>query len=83
MALDLAASQHDLIRDMILDGILTTTQVATNAGYSERSIKATKSNLAYCTSTKAPVNGIGRFRLMTLLMLVALYEHLLEKPRPY
>jgi hypothetical protein len=41
MALDLAASQHDLIRDMILDGILTTTQVATNAGYSERSIKAT------------------------------------------
>jgi hypothetical protein len=83
MALNLAASQHHLIRDMILDRTLTTTQIATNAGCSERSIKAIKSNLAHFNSTRAPANGVGRRRSITPLMLGALCEHLLEKPGVY
>jgi transposase len=83
MAPNLAVSQHDLIRDMILDQTLTTTEMATNAGCSERSIKAIKSNLAHFNSTKAPANGVGRRRSITPLMLDALCEHLLEKPGLY
>lgn len=83
MAPNLAASQHDLIRDMVLDGILTTIQMVTNAGYSERSIEAIKSNLRHFASTRAPANGVGRRRSITPLMLGALCEHLLEKPGLY
>jgi hypothetical protein len=83
MAPNLAASQHNLIRDMILDQTLTIAQMTTNAGCSERLIKAIKSNLTYFNSTRAPANGVGRRRSITPLMLGALCEHLLEKPRLY
>jgi transposase len=83
MAPNLAASQHDFIRDMILDGTLTAGQMATNAGCSERSIKAIKSNLRHFSSTRAPPNGVGRPRSVTPLMLGALCDHLLEKPGLY
>jgi hypothetical protein len=83
MAPNLAASQHDFIRDMILDGTLTAGQMATNAGCSERSIKAINSNLRHFSSTRAPPNGVGRPRSVTPLMLGALCDHLLEKPGLY
>jgi hypothetical protein len=83
MALHLAASQHDLIRDMIVDGALTAAQMATVATCSTRSVKAIKSNLRYFRTTNAPAKGGGRRRLITPPMLDALLEHLLEKPGLY
>ena len=42
MAPNLAPTQHDLIRDMILDQKLTTREMAKAAECSERSIKVSK-----------------------------------------
>ncbi|KFY17796.1 hypothetical protein V492_00383 [Pseudogymnoascus sp. VKM F-4246] len=83
MAPNLAPSQHDLISDMILDKKLKTNKMADIAGCSERSIKAIRSNIHYYGTTKAPPNGGGRPRSMTLLMLETLCDHLLEKPELY
>jgi hypothetical protein len=83
MAPNLAPSQHDLIRDMILDNKLKTYEMANIAECSERSIKAIHSNVHYFGTTKAPFNGRGRPRSITPLMLEALCEHLLEKPKLY
>jgi transposase len=83
MAPNLASSQHDLIHDMIVDKKLKTRQMANVAECSERSIKAIRSNLHYFGTTKAPLNGGGRPRSITPLMLEALCEHLLEKPGLY
>lgn len=83
MAPHLASSQHDLIRDMIVDGSLTAAQMATAAGCSMRSVKAIRSNLRHFDSTTAPANGGGRRRSITPPMLDALREHLLEKPGLY
>jgi transposase len=83
MAPNLAASQHDLIHDMILDNSLTTPQMADVAGCSERSIRHIRSNLRCFGTTKAPFNGVGRPRSITPIMLQALCEHLLEKPDLY
>lgn len=83
MAPNLAPSQHDLIRDMILDQKLKTREMADAAGCSERSIKAIRSNIRYFGSTKAPPNGGGGCRSITLQMLEVLKEHLLEKPELY
>jgi transposase len=80
MAPNLAASQHDLIRDTILARTLTTAQMATVAGCSERSIKAIRSNLRHFSTTRAPLNGGGRRRSISPPMLDALCDHLLEKP---
>lgn len=60
MAPKLAASQNNLIRDMTYPRILTTAQMATVAGCSERSIKAIKSNLRNFNFTEAPANGNRR-----------------------
>lgn len=83
MAPNLAASQHALIRDMILSKSLTTSQMADAAGCSERSIRAIKSNLRYFGTTKAPANGGGRPRKITPPMLETLCERLLDKPGLY
>ena len=83
MALNLAASQHDHIRDMILSKSLKTTQMADAAGCSIRSIKAIRSNLYYFDITKATSNGVGRPRYITPPMLEALREYLLSKPDRY
>jgi transposase len=83
MAPDLAPSQHDLIRDMILHQTLTTREMADAAGCSERCIKAIRSNLHYFGTTKAPPNGGGRHPSITLHMLEVLRENLLEKPELY
>ena len=83
MAPNLAASQHVLIRDMILSKSLTTSQMANVAGCSERTIRSIQSNLQCFGTVKAPFNGIGRPRSITPPMLEALREHLLEKPGLY
>lgn len=83
MAPNLAQSQHEQIRDMILSKSLTTAQMAEVAGCSDRSIRAIRSNLRCFGTTKAPRNGVGRPRTITPPMLQALCEHLLEKPELY
>ena len=79
----LAASQHALIRDMILGKSLKQTDMAAVAGCSDRSIRYIATNLRLFGSTKAPSNGAGRRRCITPPMLDALRERLLEKPGLY
>ncbi|TVY71305.1 hypothetical protein LSUE1_G004474 [Lachnellula suecica] len=83
MAPNLAASQHDQIRDMILSRSLRIAQMANTAGCSTRSVKAIRSNLRYFGTAKAPANGVGRPRSITPPMLEALREYLLGKPDRY
>jgi len=60
MAPNLVASQHELIRDMIICKSLKTDQMAEVAGCSPRSIKTIHSNLRCFGNTRAPFNGGGR-----------------------
>jgi hypothetical protein len=60
MAPNLAASQHELIHDMIVSKSLKTDQMADIAGCSPRSVKVIRSNLRYFGTTRAPFNGGGR-----------------------
>lgn len=83
MAPNLADSQHNQIRDIVLSKSLTTVQMADIAGCSTRSIKAIRSNLRYFGTTKAPLNGVGRPRCISPSMLEALREYLLGKPDRY
>jgi transposase len=79
MAPNLAASQHNLICDMIISKSLRKdAQMAEVAGCSTRSIK-----LRCFGTTKAPPNGDGRPRSITPPMIEALREHLLERPDQY
>jgi hypothetical protein len=80
MAPNLAASDHALIRDMILCSSLTTAQRANAAHCSDRSVRHIRSNLRCFGTTRAPFNGVGRPRSITPPMLRALCEHLIEKP---
>lgn len=68
MAPNLAASQHDQIRDMVLSKSLTDVQMADVAGCSTRSIKAIRSNIRCFGTTKPPSNGVGRPRCFTTPM---------------
>jgi transposase len=79
MALNLATSQHELIRDMIVSKSLKNSQMAEVAGCSPRSIKSIRSNPRCFGTTKAPSNGGGRPRSITSPMLETLGQHLLEK----
>jgi hypothetical protein len=83
MAPNLAVSQHQLIRDMILSGSLKQADMAAVAGCSERTIRAIATNLRLFGRTKAPPNGTGQRRRITPQMLAALHDHLLEKPGLY
>jgi transposase len=80
---NLAASQHAIIRDMVLSKSLKVKEMAAVAGCSDRTIRAIASNLRYFNSTKAPSNGVGRRRRVTPQMLEALCERLVEKPGMY
>jgi transposase len=81
MAPNLAASQHQLIGDMIRSGeSITQADMAKAAGCSERSIRTIASNLRHFGTTKAPSNGVGRRRQITPQMLGALCEYLSIKP---
>lgn len=84
MAPNLAASQHNLIRDMIISKLLKKdAQMAEVARCSTRSIKHIRSNLRCFGTTKAPPNGGGRPRSITHPMLDALREYLVERPDQY
>jgi hypothetical protein len=56
MAPNLAGSQHELIRDMIINKFLNITQMAEVASRSTCSIKTKRSNLYYFGNTRAPSN---------------------------
>lgn len=83
MAPNLAASQHELICNMILSRSLTTAQMAGVANCSERIIRYIRSNLRLFGSVKAPPIKAGRPRTVTPPMLDALCEHLLINPDLY
>jgi transposase len=83
MAPNLAVSQHDLIRDMLLDGSLSQVDMAKVAGCSDRTIRNIAANLRMFGRTKAPANGAGRRRRITPPMLAALCDRLIEKPGLY
>lgn len=80
---NLADSQHEIIRDMILSKLLTSARMADAAGCSIRSIKRIRSNPCSFGATKAPSNGVGRRRSITPPILDTLHEYLLEKPELY
>ena len=83
MAPRLAASQCDMIKDMILDRSLKAVEMAAAAGCSDRTIRNKRSNMRCFGSTEAPPNRGGRRRRITPVMLDALREKLLEKPGMY
>jgi transposase len=83
MAPRLAASQHNIISDMITSKSLKTINMAAAAGCSDRTIRSIRSNLRYFSSSRAPFNKGGRRRQITPIMLDALKERLLEKPGMY
>lgn len=83
MAPNLAASQRNLIHDMIVSKSFTAPQIAHAAGCSIRGVKRFRSNMRFFGTMKAPWNDGGRPRLITSSMLDALREHLLEKPDQY
>ena len=83
MAPRLAASQHDMIRDMISSKSLKAIDMAAAAGCSDRTIRNIRSNLRCFGSSRAPFNGGGRRRQITPVMLEALRVRLLEKPGMY
>jgi hypothetical protein len=72
-----------LIRDMIVNGSLTSVQMAKVAGCSDRAVKVIRRNLRCDGSTNAPYNGGGRRRSMTPPMRKAFCQRLLEKPDRY
>lgn len=83
MAPRLAASQHEMIRDMMVGSSLKSIDLAAAAGCSDRTIRNIRSNLRCFGSTNAPPNRGGRRRRITPVMLEALKDKLLEKPGMY
>ena len=83
MAPNLAASQHELIRDVIISKSLKTDQMADVASCSPRPVKAIRSNLRCFSTTRALFNSGGRPRSNTPPMLDALREYLLGNPDLY
>lgn len=83
MAPNLAASQRDMIRDMINTEKLTAAQIADAASCCVGAIKYIRSNLRCFGTVRAPYNGGGRPRSITPPMLEPLREYLLEKPNRY
>lgn len=83
MAPRLAPSQLVMVRDMISSKSLTTSQMAVAAGCSKRSIITISAKLRMFGDVRAPLIPGGRPRVITAVMLEALYDHLLEKPDLY
>jgi hypothetical protein len=68
MAPNLALSQHEQIRDMIISKFANAT-IARTVRCSTRSVQTMRSNLRCFGTTKAPPNGVGRRRTITPPML--------------
>jgi transposase len=83
MAPNLAASQRNLVHDMIVSKLFIAEEIADAAGCSIRSVKHIRSNIRSFGTAKAPRNGGGRPRSITPPMLEALREYLLKKPDQY
>ena len=83
MPTNLANSQHEQIRDMILSESLTNHQIASVARCTRCSVQNIRSNFRCFGTTNAPPNRVGRRNTITPPMLSALLEHLLEKPDQY
>ena len=83
MAPRLPPSKLEMIRDMILSESLNTSQMAEAAECSERSIINLRNNLHQFGNVRAPPTRVGRRRSITPPMLVAICDHLLEKPGLY
>ena len=83
MAPRLAASQHDMIRDMISSKSLKAIDMAAAAGCSDRTIRNIRSNIRCFGSCREPFSGGGRRWQITSVMLDALRERLSEKPGMY
>jgi hypothetical protein len=83
MVPNLAESQHQPIRDMILNESLTKSELANIAGCSDRTIQNTSSNVRLFGKKKAPANDAGRQQLVIPPMLAALCDRLIEKPGLY
>jgi len=83
MAPNLSATQHDLLRGMLLETTISDADIAATVECSERSVRSARSNLLLFGSTRAPSNGGGRPAKITPPMKAALQEQLLEKPTLY
>lgn len=83
MAPNLAASQHELIRDPIIRKPLKTDWIADVAACGLHSVNAIRSNLRCFGTTRTPFNGRGRPRSITPPILDTLREYLLGKPDLY
>lgn len=84
MASHLAASQHAMIHDMLVDESLKGVDMAAAAaGSNDRAIRRIRSNMLCFGSTKAPPNGVGCRRRIIPVMLDVLRERLIEKPSMY
>jgi hypothetical protein len=70
MAPNLAVSQHDLIRDMVISKSLITTQMAEVTSCSTRSIKAIRSSLYYMKARRI----VGKSILASLRTLVCVWQ---------
>jgi hypothetical protein len=69
MAPNLAKSQHDLISNVI-SSELHDPEIAEAAGCSTRFVRAIHANIRYFGTPKAPQNGNGRKRSITLATIL-------------
>lgn len=80
MALNLAESQHAVIRNMNHSKLFKANKIANVARCSPRAIFRIKKNPCCFSSTKVLPNGVGRPQSITPSMFDVLCKHLLEKP---
>lgn len=83
MTPNLAPSKHELIYDITYSGELSITEMAQAAGYNKSTISRISSNIRIFSSVKAPPIIDGRPCNITLVILEALCDYLVEKPALY
>ncbi|KAK6850546.1 hypothetical protein PG995_009110 [Apiospora arundinis] len=83
MAPNLAEATHERVQGMMESDKFTDEQIAAAVGCSTRSIRTIRANLRCFGTTRAPRNAVGRPRTITLPMLDALCDRLVERPEMY
>lgn len=83
MAPRLPLSKLEMIRDLILGKSLNTSQIDEAAECSKRSIINTHNNRHQFGNVRAPPTHVRQRRSITPLMLEAICDRLLKKPRLY